>query len=79
MRIVPVYSNASSQLHAPTVLPTGGTAFRTHWIGGCVDPRTGLVDVEEWKYLTIPGPEPQALGHAARSQSLYRLGYRGSL
>jgi hypothetical protein len=49
----------------------------THWIGGWVDPSTGLYDVEKRK-LTLPGPELRPLGRPARSQSLYRLRYPGS-
>jgi hypothetical protein len=51
------------------------TAPGTHWIGGWVGPRAGLDDVENRKFLTIPGLELRSLGHPARSQSLYRLGY----
>jgi hypothetical protein len=29
----------------------------THWIGGWVDPRAGLDDVEKKKFLTPPGSE----------------------
>jgi hypothetical protein len=39
----------------------------THRIGGWVDPRAGLYDVEKRKFLTRP------LSRPARSQSLYRL------
>jgi hypothetical protein len=28
-----------------------------HWIGGWVDPRAGLDDVEKRKFLTLPGLE----------------------
>jgi hypothetical protein len=42
-----------------------------------VDPRTRLDDLEERKFLTLPGLELQPLGHPARSQSLYRLPYPG--
>jgi hypothetical protein len=28
-----------------------------HWIGGWVDPRAGLDDVEKRKFLTLPGVE----------------------
>jgi hypothetical protein len=45
----------------------------THWIGGWVDPRAGLDDVEKRKFLTLPGLELRPLGRPARSQSLYRL------
>jgi hypothetical protein len=51
----------------------------THWIGGWVNPRTGLDDVEKRKFLNIPGLELRPLGRPARSQSLYRLRYPGSL
>jgi hypothetical protein len=50
----------------------GETAPGTHWIGGWVDPRAGLDDVEKTKFLTLPGLELQPLGRLARSQSLYR-------
>jgi hypothetical protein len=45
----------------------------THWIGGWVDPRAGLHDVEKRKFLTLPGLKLLPLGRPARSQSLYRL------
>jgi hypothetical protein len=51
----------------------------THWIGGWVDPRAGLDDVEKRKLLTLPGLELRPLGRPARSQSLYRLRYPGYL
>jgi hypothetical protein len=44
-----------------------------------MDPRTGLDDVEKTKFLALPGLELRPLGHPARSQSLYRLSYPGSL
>jgi hypothetical protein len=37
-----------------------------------------LDDVEERKFLTLPGLELRPLGRPARSQSLYRLSYSGS-
>jgi hypothetical protein len=40
----------------------------THWLGGWVDPRTGLNEMEKRKFLTLPGLELRP----ARSQSLYR-------
>jgi hypothetical protein len=43
-----------------------------------VGPRTGLDDVEERKFLILPGLELQPLGRPARKQSLYRLSYPGS-
>jgi hypothetical protein len=54
-------------------------AHGTHWIGGWVGPRGGLDDMEKWKFLILPGLEPRPLGRPARSQSLYRLRYRGSI
>jgi hypothetical protein len=39
----------------------------THWIGGWVDPRAGLNDVEKKKFLTLPGLELWPLGRPARS------------
>jgi hypothetical protein len=44
-----------------------------------MDPRTGLDHVEKRKSLTIPGFERRPLDRPARSQSLYRLRYPGSL
>jgi hypothetical protein len=44
-----------------------------------VDPRAGLDEMEKWKFLTLPGLEPRPLSRPARSQSLYRLRYPGSL
>jgi hypothetical protein len=59
-------------------LTPGGRAPGTHWLGGWVDPRSGLDDVERRKILPLPGLQLQPLGRAARSQSLYRLRYPGS-
>jgi hypothetical protein len=53
----------------------GEKAPGTHWIGGWVDPRAGLDDVEMRKLLTLPGLEIRPLGRPACSQSLYRLHY----
>jgi hypothetical protein len=50
----------------------------THWIGGWVDPRVGLDDMEKIKFLILPGLELRPLRRPARSQSLYRLRYPGS-
>jgi hypothetical protein len=50
----------------------------THWIGGWVDPRAGLEDLEKRNFLTLPGLELRHLGRPARSRSLYRLSYTGS-
>jgi hypothetical protein len=43
-----------------------------------VDPRVGLDDMEKWKFLILLGLELRPLCSQARSQSLYRLRYRGS-
>jgi hypothetical protein len=56
----------------------GETPSGTHWIGGWMDPRAGLEDVEKRKFLILPGVELRPLGRPARSQSLYRLRYLGS-
>jgi hypothetical protein len=50
----------------------------THWIGGWVDPRAGLDDVEKRTFLTLPGLELRLLGRPVPSQPLYRLRYLGS-
>jgi hypothetical protein len=47
----------------------------THWIGGWVDPRAGLDDVEKRQFLALPGLELRTLRRPARSQSLYLLRY----
>jgi hypothetical protein len=44
---------------------------RTIWIGGWVDPKANLDDVEKRIFLTIPGLELRPLGRPTRSQSLY--------
>jgi hypothetical protein len=41
--------------------------------------RASLDDVEKRKFLTLPGLELQPVSCPARSQSLYRLSYPGSL
>jgi hypothetical protein len=40
-----------------------------------VDPRVGLDDLEERKFLTLPGLELRSLSRPAHSQSLHRLRY----
>jgi hypothetical protein len=50
----------------------------THCIGGWVDPRAGLDDMEKWKFLTLAELEIRPLGRPVRSQSLYRLSTRTS-
>jgi hypothetical protein len=51
----------------------------THWIRGWVAPRGSLDEMEKGKFLTPPTLELRPLGRPARSQSLYRVSYRGSL
>jgi hypothetical protein len=46
----------SDQIHAPAAYPQCKNPG-THWIGGWVDPRAGLDDVEKRKFLTLPGLE----------------------
>jgi hypothetical protein len=57
----------------PDRFTPGKGALGVYLIGGWVGPKTGLEDVERRKILSLPGPELRALGHPARSQSLYRL------
>jgi hypothetical protein len=73
------YLKVSGQLHAPAALPPGKEPPpSTHWIGGWVDPRASLNNMEKWKFLTLLGLELRPLGHPACSQSLYRLCYPSS-
>jgi hypothetical protein len=46
----------SGQLHAPAALPPE-RAPGTHWIGGGVDLRASLEDVENRIFFTLPGLE----------------------
>jgi hypothetical protein len=39
----------------------------THWIGGWVNLRAGLDNLEKRKFLTLPGLELRPLGRPARS------------
>jgi hypothetical protein len=57
----------------------GETAPGTHRIGGWVEPRVVLDDVEKRKCLTLQGFELRPLGCPARSYSLQRLRYPGYL
>jgi hypothetical protein len=61
----------------PSRFTPGERAPGTHWIGGLVDPRACLDDVEKRKFLTLLGLELQPLGRPTRSQSLYQLSYPG--
>jgi hypothetical protein len=60
-----------SSTSRPGRLTTEERAPPTHWIGGWVGPRDGLDDVEERKFLTLPGLELRPLDLPARSQSSY--------
>jgi hypothetical protein len=53
----------------------GDRAPGTHWIGGWVDPRAGLHNMEKWKFLIPSGLELRPLGCPASSKSLYWLRY----
>jgi hypothetical protein len=53
----------------------GERAPGIQWIGGWVDTRAGLNEVEKRKFFTLLGLELQPLGSTAHSQSLYRLCY----
>jgi hypothetical protein len=46
----------------PCRFTLGERAPGTHWIGGWVDPRAGLDDVEKKKFLTLPAFELLPLG-----------------
>jgi hypothetical protein len=56
-----------------------GTTWGTQWIGVWVDPGVGLDNLENRKFLTLPGLELRTLSRPARIQSLYQLRYLGSL
>jgi hypothetical protein len=57
----------SVQLHAPAALSPVKESPGTHWIGGWVDRRGGLNEVEKRKFLTIPGLELRALARPGHS------------
>jgi hypothetical protein len=54
-------------------------APRTHWIGSCVGPKTGLEGMVKREFFTLLGLELWPFSRLARSQSLYRLRYPASL
>jgi hypothetical protein len=62
----------------PGRFTAGERATGTHWLGGWVNPGASM-DMEKIKFLTLPGLEFRPLSRPARSQSLYRLRYSGSL
>jgi hypothetical protein len=51
----------------PRPLSPRGRIPDTHWIGGWVDPRAGLDDMEKWKFLTLQGLGLRPLGRPALS------------
>jgi hypothetical protein len=64
----------SGQLHAPAaLLPEKSLENPLDEAGWA--PKTGLEDVENRKFLTLPGLELRSLCLLDRSQSLYRLSY----
>jgi hypothetical protein len=65
-------------IFTPRPLYPGDGAHGTHWIGGLVNPRAGLDDMNKSKFLLPSGLELRLPGRPARSQSLYRLRYPGS-
>jgi hypothetical protein len=54
-------------IHCRAYIKVGGRATGTDWIGGWVDLRAGLDDLEKRKFLTPPGLELRLLGRPARS------------
>jgi hypothetical protein len=63
----------------PGPFTPGERALGAHWVGGWVDSRAGVDDVEKRKFLTLPGLHIRPLGRPTRSQNLYQLCYPGSL
>jgi hypothetical protein len=75
-----VLVEVSGQLHAPAALtPPRGKSVRYPLDSRLGGPTAGLDDMEKKKILPPPGLELRPLGRSARSQSLYRLRYPGSL
>jgi hypothetical protein len=62
----------------PSSFTLGERALGTHWMGGEVCTRAGLLDVDKRKFLTLPGLDLRPLGHQACRHLLYRLHYPGS-
>jgi hypothetical protein len=65
------------QPHGPAALPSGEEPRVPIW-QEVVDPRAGQNDVEERKFLILPGLELRPLGRPARTQSLYWTRYPDS-
>jgi hypothetical protein len=57
----------------PSRFTPGERAADTHWIGGWVDPRAGLDDVEKRKFLALPWLEirPLSRQHVASRYTYY--------
>jgi hypothetical protein len=55
----------------PWPLYLRGSSSGTHWIGGWVNPRAGLDDLQKRKFLTLAGLQLRPPSRSARSQSLY--------
>jgi hypothetical protein len=51
----------------PSRFTPGERTRSTHWLGGWVDPRAGVDDVEKRKFLTLPGLELRPHGRPGRS------------
>jgi hypothetical protein len=62
----------------PGLFTAGEREPGTYWIGGWVNPRAGLDNLEKRKFLILQGLELRPLSRPARSQSLYRQRYHGS-
>jgi hypothetical protein len=62
------WSSSRSTLFTP-----GGEASYTHMVEVLVRPRTGLDDVKNRKFLSLPVLEFRSLGRPAPRRSLYRL------
>jgi hypothetical protein len=77
------YGEVDVQIHVLLIsVLVGGewsASRRGHFTPGGKSPRTGVDDVERTKILPLTGLEFRPLGRPARSQSLYRLRYPGSL
>jgi hypothetical protein len=66
----------NGQHHAPAALYPRGKDPGTHWTGGWVGPRAGLDAEARRKVLCLCRRSNP--GRPVRSQTLYRLSYRGS-
>jgi hypothetical protein len=59
-------------------LASSPCCFTPHWIVGWVGHRAGPRDMQEWKFLTLPGLELLPLGVLAHSQSLFRFSVKNN-